>query len=328
MKKHRQQENGFSFSPRHVLLQITQRCNLRCVHCGDSYHKKELSFQDALRFLDRCKILGIQYVGFTGGEPFCAHRLLVRLIRACQKKGFLFDRITTNGVWYNSKKELLRVLAGVQKAGYDGSFFVSVDAFHGARIQKISYFIQTAVSLWQRPNIASCLYLRGLRDRETYAIIRALQKYLRAELSTRSKGIFFLRNKDIFLKFVPVDFSAAGTAVLKNPWDGKWFREDYCRGPGNVFYVLADGRVKPCCGYASDCDQLTLGNLRQHTPRQMVQNANRNDFVRSVFEKGLSWLRRHAASDYVFPGKTSDHCFFCRYFLTEVFGNSMRNEFH
>ena len=39
-------------------------------------------------------------------------------------------------------------------------------------------------------------------------------------------------------------------------WDGEWFKEDYCEGPGQALIVTPKGEVKPCCGFASDLDQL------------------------------------------------------------------------
>ena len=50
-------------------------------------------------------------------------------------------------------------------------------------------------------------------------------------------------------------------------WDGTWFEEDYCEGPGQALIVTPKGEVKPCCGFASDLDQLTIGNIyRDNVP--------------------------------------------------------------
>ena len=51
-----------------------------------------------------------------------------------------------------------------------------------------------------------------------------------------------------------------------DPWDGDWFAEDYCEGPGQALIVNPRGEVKPCCGFASDLDQLTIGNI--HSTRR------------------------------------------------------------
>ena len=36
-------------------------------------------------------------------------------------------------------------------------------------------------------------------------------------------------------------------AVAPTPWDGAWFAEDYCEGPGQALIVNPRGEVKPCC---------------------------------------------------------------------------------
>ena len=52
---------------------------------------------------------------------------------------------------------------------------------------------------------------------------------------------------------------------LDGAWDGAWFEEDYCEGPGQALIVNPKGEVKPCCGFASDLDQLTIGNIHSDT---------------------------------------------------------------
>lgn len=124
-----------------------------------------------------------------------------------------------------------------------------------------------------------------------------------------------IKSADLFIKVLPIDLSAVGKAAcLKNPWEGKWFRDDFCRGPGNVFFILPDGTVKPCCGYATDADMLTIGSIKRDTPQKLLRNAANNPFVRAVFGLGLHPLRKRLEQAGArLPGKTTNHCFFCYY---------------
>src|SRR5262249_48626766 len=101
-------------------------------------------------------------------------------------------------------------------------------------------------------------------------------------------------------------------------WDGQWFEEDYCEGPGQALIVNSRGEVKPCCGFASDLDQLTIGNIHSDTVAQIVRRARAHPYVGLLFRKGLTAIRDDilAKEPDAFPDPTSNHCFFCWHVLS------------
>jgi hypothetical protein len=101
-------------------------------------------------------------------------------------------------------------------------------------------------------------------------------------------------------------------------WDGEWFAEDYCEGPGQALIVTPKGEVKPCCGFASDLDQLTIGNIYHDSVRRIIRRARRHPYVGKVFREGLTAIRNEilARDPDALPGATSNHCYFCWYVLT------------
>ena len=121
------------------------------------------------------------------------------------------------------------------------------------------------------------------------------------------------------MRIIYIDLSPIGRAAeLKNPWDGKWFKDDFCNGPGNIFFITPDGRVAPCCGYANSHPLLNIGTIND-SPKKLIKNALKNEFVSTVFSHGLHAMRKKIISQGVkFPGKTTNHCFFCRYLLDLV----------
>src|SRR4029450_6305302 len=76
-----------------------------------------------------------------------------------------------------------------------------------------------------------------------------------------------------------------------NPWDGEWFAEDYWGGPGQALIGTPKGEVKPCCGFASDLDQLTIGNIHTDSVEDIIRNARRHPVVGTSFSRGLSAIR-------------------------------------
>jgi len=102
-------------------------------------------------------------------------------------------------------------------------------------------------------------------------------------------------------------------------WDGTWFEEDYCEGPGQALIVNPRGEVKPCCGFASDLDQLTIGNIYTDTAAQVIRRGRRHPYVGKVFREGLTAIRDEilARDPNALPAATSNHCFFCWYVLSK-----------
>jgi hypothetical protein len=108
-------------------------------------------------------------------------------------------------------------------------------------------------------------------------------------------------------------------------WDGDWFIEDYCEGPGQALIVTPRGEVKPCCGFASDLDQLTIGNIHTDTVQRIIRRARRHPYVGKVFREGLTAIRDEilARDPNALPGATSNHCYFCWYVLTRGLASGM-----
>ena len=104
-----------------------------------------------------------------------------------------------------------------------------------------------------------------------------------------------------------------------DPGTATWFEEDYCEGPGQALIVNPRGEVKPCCGFASDLDQLTIGNIyTRHASKQVIAAGRQHPYVGKVFREGLTAIRDEilARDPDALPGATSNHCYFCWYVLT------------
>ncbi len=78
-------------------LELTYRCNWRCVFCYNPRHhdKRALSLDEWLGLLDELRALGTLYVGLTGGEPL-THPKFFAIARGVRERAFAL-RILTNG---------------------------------------------------------------------------------------------------------------------------------------------------------------------------------------------------------------------------------------
>jgi MoaA/NifB/PqqE/SkfB family radical SAM enzyme len=85
-------------------LELTNRCNLRCVHCyADSgphgYKSDRLLADDYRRLVDEARELGCDQVQFIGGEP-TLNRDLPELIDHARGNGYSFVEVFTNLTYF------------------------------------------------------------------------------------------------------------------------------------------------------------------------------------------------------------------------------------
>lgn len=83
--------------PLSASLELTYRCNWRCVFCYNPRHHdlRGLSATEWLAVLDELRALGTLYVALTGGEPL-AHPGFLEVARGVRERAFAL-RILTNG---------------------------------------------------------------------------------------------------------------------------------------------------------------------------------------------------------------------------------------
>jgi hypothetical protein len=309
-----------TFRPNYLSFAGTYQCNLTCPHCCVPIEWPDrLDINVALRFLEDAHAYGIGILGFTGGEPFLYPHFLHTLCRRAAILGFRFDKIVTNGVWFTDSAELRDVLRKLARAGFTGKLGLSVDKFHGIRTEALVEFCRAARSAFGRDDILSLSYASRRPDaglEPVQALARALDGVVEwSELL----GRFLLVTADLTMllnwnHLAPVERAED----LSGGWDGVWFEEDYCEGPGQALIVNPKGEVKPCCGFASDLDQLTIGNIHTHTVAQIVRRARKHPYVGKVFREGLTAIRDEilATDPSALPAATSNHCFFCWHVLT------------
>ena len=278
-----------------------------------------LSIDVAKRFLEDARRYGIELLGFTGGEPFLYPEFLVALTRRAAELAFRFDKIVTNGVWHTNRCRLRAMLRALKTAGFTGKLGLSVDKFHGSHTPQLVEFCRAARAIFGRDNVLSLSYASRRPDAGLEPV-DALARELGAVVQwSELLGRYLLVSPELTMTLnwnhlAPVERAER----LEGAWDGTWFAEDYCEGPGQALIVNPRGEVKPCCGFASDLDQLTIGNIHSDSVAQIVRRARRHPYVGKVFRKGLTAIREEilARDPGALPGATSNHCYFCWHVLT------------
>ena len=309
-----------TFRPNYLAFAGTYRCNLSCPHCCVPIEWPDrLAIPTAIRFLEDAHRFGIEILGFTGGEPFIYPEFLIQVTGRAAQLGFRFDKIMTNGVWFQDSAHLAKILQHLREAGFSGKLGLSVDKFHGMETAKLADFCRTARRIFERDNILSLSYASRAPELGLEPVYRLARELNGVVEWSEMLGRHLLVAPECTMTLnwnhlAPVERAEK----LHGGWDGKWFVEDYCEGPGQALIVNPKGEVKPCCGFASDLDQLTIGNIHSDSVAQIVRRARKHPYVGKVFRKGLTAIRDEilARDPNALPGATSNHCYFCWYVLT------------
>ena len=85
--------------PLYVVFDVTNRCNLHCIHCYSSEQQKDLKTTDVYHVLDTLYEAGAGIIDFGGGEPLLRNDIFE--ILSYSKKLGLYTSISTNGTLLN-----------------------------------------------------------------------------------------------------------------------------------------------------------------------------------------------------------------------------------
>lgn len=301
------------FYPEEIIFAPSGICNLKCPHCFVSKTKKTLKSKDAISFLETCKGSTVRKIGFSGGEPFLCMDFLTDVISYAVDNAYNFDRIMTNGIWWQTKEELIEKLTIIRDAGYDGKIGLSYDSFHGQKISQIKTFCQAVFEIFGKTSleIQSVIsqFQFDVKNLELLGKGFGCEAEYNIDKSTGA-GMIFLKGKDVFIPVSrqPQSFLSNDTRAWKSD---KWFKDDFCEGPGQVLFVHPDGNIAPCCGFANENPELFIGTIKQDFDTIMHQ-ASKNPMLKICYNDGLSKQIKELKKKGVdIPGKTGDICAFC-----------------
>lgn len=320
-----------TFRPNYLSFAGTYQCNLECPHCCVPIEWTDrLDIPAALKFLEGSHAAGIDTLGFTGGEPFLYPEFLVSLTSRAAALGFRFDKLMTNGVWHRDESHARTVLYALKDAGFNGKIGLSVDKFHGMDIAKLAEFCRVTREVFDRDTILSLSYASRSPDKGLEPINRLAEALGGVVAWSKVLGKYMLVSDDLTMTACWNHLATVERAesLPGDPWDGTWFQEDYCEGPGQALIVNPKGEVKPCCGFASDLDQLTIGNIYTDTVEQVIAQGRAHPVVGTIFSQGLSAIRDEilARDPSALPGATSNHCYFCWYVLSKGVWDQTRSD--
>lgn len=107
---------GYSLLPKLIVLEITNRCNLRCKMCWWDFDRKEtdneLAFEEVKRLIDQIRFINPN-ITITGAEPFI-RKDTAKILLYMMDRNVRVNSILTNGTLINKESAEAIVKAGVE----------------------------------------------------------------------------------------------------------------------------------------------------------------------------------------------------------------------
>lgn len=182
-----QESSKIQFSPskeklKFLWVELTEQCNLNCVHCyAESGFKEKLdnhlTFSDWVPVLREARNLGCDYLQFTGGEPFLFGERIFDLMKIAKSLDYSTTEVFTNGTLLT--KEYIQKLKTIG-ATVAISFYSNNQEVHDRITQQAGSYYKT---------------LETIRTLQHYGIpTRVSVIAMKANQNTLGETINFLKN--------------------------------------------------------------------------------------------------------------------------------------
>jgi radical SAM protein with 4Fe4S-binding SPASM domain len=263
--------------PLTVTLELTLRCNLKCVHCynfdrelpyaPDRNRGEELADHEVHRILDEVRAEGCLFLAFTGGEALL-HPGLVEFIRHARAAG-MSVRLKSNGSLLDAGTAATVAAAGA--AAVDISLYGARPETHDGFVKKPGAFERSLAGVRAARDA-------GLETRLTFVLVRRNAGEIAAMMAMAQElGIHYVLDPQISARY------DGSRSSLDERLDGAML-EHLFRGPlrthlpppdpgrtsvqcscaRSVCGITAFGTVYPCIGAP-----LPAGDLRRQSFREV-----------------------------------------------------------
>ncbi|UCB52296.1 MAG: radical SAM protein [Candidatus Zixiibacteriota bacterium] len=277
--------NGRKERPDVIGWGITRNCNLSCPHCYSASTRRlkdELTTRECLKLVDSMIDLGVQTIGWTGGEPLLRYDL-EEIVFYAKSKGNIRSGVTTNGIPLTERRALSLRQAGVSfiQISLDGSTPERNAQMRNATkedFHRIIGALRTCQKLGFKMSLAMMLGVENLDDgpefirlarREGVPYVRfcgfvPLGRGRKTEIVRR---LCFTQETLPRLKsFFEKALSNSNPIVMPDPGFGP-LPTDYCFHPCvsgvKTFYLSSVGDVYPCTSLLDK--KFLVGNVRERT---------------------------------------------------------------
>jgi len=264
-----------------VILELTKKCNLNCIHCieGGSKKSEELTTKEIFNLIDELHFLKVYRIVLTGGEPLVRDDL-GEIIKKCTEKN-IRATIFTNGTLITQKllnqikdlNVLLRFsIEGSDAVTHDmirgqGNFDKTISAIKLCNEMGISIGIAATITTNNFDQYFKILELAtelGSKETELSEIKDKGNASCNRDLLLSQKQLEQIRINSLMVVSQYPSFSKGmGFERLGEIAQEKNSKREYsCTAGTSNCYISADGSVYPCMLF-KEFEEFKAGNIRE-----------------------------------------------------------------
>ena len=274
--------------PFRVGLLLTERCDIACAHCwlGLDSNGADMSLDEARGYIDQASgIPSVEWISFTGGEPFLLPGLLNELVGYASAKE-LRTECVTNCSWAETPEITEEILKSLRASGLD-VVNISADDFHQEFVpfENVRNCFEAAKRLGLKTVIMSAAQAGGaLRLAE---IVNSLgsEKVRTVGFGESTEGLSAIA---VETGFFPV---GRGAQLPQDKWlIGESKIEGPCRLVLRDIGIDPEGELLACCSAASFLARGRLGSLVGAGIQQLLDEAGEQPLFKILSEQGPTSL--------------------------------------
>lgn len=284
-------------------IELTSRCNERCVHCYIPHDLKLFDISEELYYstLEQLSKMGILSVTLSGGECMC-HPEFKEFLRAAKNYDF-YVNILSNLTLLDD--EIIEIMKEGNVSSVQTSLYSMIPEHHDAITTVKGSFFKTRDNILKLidndlPLHVSCPTMKGNKDDYGEVVkwchehkIRAQTDYIMmAEFNHKTSNLanrlsveecgkvindIIREDEDYKAAIVKPDFVERCNSVQFNP------ERRLCGVGVSSCCMVANGNVYPCAGW----QEMVLGNLKTDTLQNIWDNSEKINWLRSLKFKDL-----------------------------------------
>jgi Predicted Fe-S oxidoreductases len=282
--------------PFSIVFEITDRCNLTCLHCYQENGGKEaLSFHEIKLILDDLEKLGTMKVTLTGGEPLLREDF-IEIFFYCSQKGFA-TKLFTNATLLNSehKKAFLKKPPFAVECSLYGASAKTHELITGVAgsfektLANITWMVEKRIRVLVK-SVMLCLNVHEMEalDRLCHGLGVTLHPTFRVYPScdpSRSPERWRVKTEDLKA------LRKKKGALFKNHSDSdNKSGELVCNAGREACCINAEGKVYPCVALRWECGEVRKQSLPEiwvhSSVLQKIRSFHDQDFKSAFHANG------------------------------------------
>lgn len=252
-----------SFFPRSAVLEISNICNLRCIHCY--LDKSKCNFIDlnmCLDVIDQLNRLGCFKIVITGGEVFLHKDILFKIVKKAKEMDFEVTVITNFTLCTYEDIRLLKDLGldnlNISIYGKDSDSYLRITGTTqdvSELREKVLYSKQIGINVTVLSAGINSLY-PDLLDLQEWCRKNELPFNLAFVIYGKESGCQLTETLsedemiELLMRDTKVDSSLVGNTVKKRS------ALDFCSAGAHTICIAANGNVYPCANW-----RVTVGSI-------------------------------------------------------------------